>query len=76
LRISSYFVEEVGVLATLVFLLPGILVSIGVFIVTSGDTDEALDWSFIIFFLGVILSLIDLICSIVRAVRIVKKNKK
>jgi hypothetical protein len=76
LRISSYFVEEVGVLATLVFLLPGILVSIVIFILTSGDTDEVFDWSFIIFFLAVLLSLIDLICSLVRVVRIVKKNKK
>jgi hypothetical protein len=68
------FLEELAILFTILFILPGALVSVAASIVINNERIEALDWSFFLFFLSVILSLIDLICSLVRVVSMIKTN--
>jgi hypothetical protein len=66
------YIEEIGVLITIIFVLTGSLISLGVFIIIGIHSTETFDWSFLIFFLSIILALIELICSLVRVVSSIK----
>ena len=61
------FVEELSLLATLIFLVPACFLCLfGVI----HSMHSKLDWSFFIFYIASAIALIDFICSIVRVVSI------
>ncbi len=66
------YIEEIGVLISIIFVLIGSLISLGIFIIIGVRPTETFDWSFLIFFLSIVLALIELICSVVRVVSSIK----
>ena len=73
-KFKFIFVEEFGILTNLIIVLPGVALSVIVLVLIRyhGEDGTSLDWSSILFFLSIILSLIDFVCSLVRVVCMMK----
>lgn len=62
------FAEELGLIATLLFIIPTAIFCIWGYIDAHSNPRASLDWSFYAFFLSLGLAIVEFICSLVRVV--------